>query len=323
SPEYKNIPADDLRLWMIEINASNDEKIANYPLNSEDELHAVSLISDYWILDPLPGHIHVIVVPPGAVETSSPEKQKKESKPPKTANNKKDIKADTLPISSATSTNKRQATPNKKKKEAETTPNKEQHKTVHSKEQQKNANNKEQQKKTANNNKRKEDTPPPQPAPDSKRKKMTQKQGETQTSTPMHKRDEILNDLLADVMEEDEDELTDDKPLRELCYELVNTKPPTNLCYFKIGKALQDRLEELIVNKHKNSREILNTEVKGYFSAGTDFKKEMSRATKIFDFFKDIGESRINRVRATPSMISKLTKDDVSYIHGKYKKSDK
>ncbi|CAG8783025.1 10023_t:CDS:2, partial [Racocetra persica] len=273
SPEYKHIAADKLRLWKIEISDSHDEEIANYSLNSQDELYATKTVS------------------------SKNSKKRKESTSQKTASNKKQNK-----VASPKEVAQPKTTSNTKQNEKST---------------------------TASNKKRKE-VSPPETEPNSKREKLTSpvtpaknnnKQGvtETQTGTPQDARlrrlDSILSDLLADVMEDvrmNEDTFTVvPESLNELCQQMENPENRTNLYYFKLGKALQNRLEDLIEKKHKNARELLNTEVSGHFTAGIDFKKEISKAQKVYEIFNDIGEDRIHRVRATPTTISSLTKDDL------------
>ncbi|CAG8569120.1 9034_t:CDS:1 [Racocetra fulgida] len=343
SPEYKHIAADKLRLWKIEISSSHDKEIANYSLDSQDELHATSRIDNYWEANPPAEHVHVIVVPPGtdivsseerkqdtSSETVSP-KKRKESTSQKKASNKKQNKVE----SPVTSTNKKQnkVTPpatstNKKKKEVaqpETT-----------------SNTKQNEKSTTASNKKRKEVSPPETKPNNKREKLTSSPvapaknrktvTETPTSTPqdarLRKLDKILNDLSADVMEDIKTNKDTDtfvpESLNELCKQIENLENRTNLYYFKLGRALQDRLEDLIEKKHKNARELLNTEVSGHFTAGTDFKKEISKAQKIYEFFNDlhVGENRIDRVQASPTTISSLTKDDVRYIRGKFTKSD-
>ncbi|CAG8740499.1 2906_t:CDS:1, partial [Cetraspora pellucida] len=224
SPEYKHIVADKLRLWKIEIPDSRDEEITNYSLDSQDELIAASPINNYWSVSPPARHVHVIVVPPGTAEIISSEEQNrdtssettsskkhKESTSKKNTPNKKQNKV-TSPV---TSTNKKQSKVNPQT----TSTNKKQKEVAQS---EATSNTKQGEKQTTASNKKRKEMSPPETEPNNKREKITSspvapaknrktatpKQGVTETRTGtsqdarLRKLDGILNDLLADVMED-------------------------------------------------------------------------------------------------------------------------
>ena len=64
TPHFDNFPADNLRLWQVEIPVDRNDLIQE--LQDNGQLKATDYIDDYWTATPKRRHIHVIVeVPTG------------------------------------------------------------------------------------------------------------------------------------------------------------------------------------------------------------------------------------------------------------------
>ena len=73
APRFDDIPADELKLWKVEIPDDRDSELADPALN--DELLATRDVEDYWTEKPPKRHIHVIVEPPVQIASSSREQE--------------------------------------------------------------------------------------------------------------------------------------------------------------------------------------------------------------------------------------------------------
>ncbi|CAG8674417.1 1747_t:CDS:2, partial [Paraglomus brasilianum] len=68
APCFDDIPADELKLWKVEIPDDQDSELANLEL--ADELLATRDVEDYWTSKPPKRHIHVLVKPPETATSS-------------------------------------------------------------------------------------------------------------------------------------------------------------------------------------------------------------------------------------------------------------
>ena len=66
APRFDDIPADELKLWKVEIRDDRDSELASPALDVE--LLATRDVGDYWSAPPK-RHIHVIVEPPVQIST--------------------------------------------------------------------------------------------------------------------------------------------------------------------------------------------------------------------------------------------------------------
>ncbi|RGB32865.1 hypothetical protein C1646_762390 [Rhizophagus diaphanus] len=76
APVFDNFPADELRLWKVEIGGDHlDDPLKNLTLNDNNELSAINEIGDYWTEKPPKKHIHVLVDPPPSTAISTREQE--------------------------------------------------------------------------------------------------------------------------------------------------------------------------------------------------------------------------------------------------------
>ena len=61
APHFDYFPADNLRLWQVEIPVDRNVLIQGQPLQDDDQLKATDYIDEYWTDPPKRRHIHVIV----------------------------------------------------------------------------------------------------------------------------------------------------------------------------------------------------------------------------------------------------------------------
>ncbi|PKY30164.1 hypothetical protein RhiirB3_447111 [Rhizophagus irregularis] len=75
APVFDNFPADELRLWKVEIGDDRDDLLRNLTLQDQPELLATKKISKYFPVSPAEECIHVIVEPPVSTVTSRREQE--------------------------------------------------------------------------------------------------------------------------------------------------------------------------------------------------------------------------------------------------------
>ena len=73
APRFDDIPADELKLWKVEIPDDRDSELASPALDVE--LLATRDVGDYWTKKLPKRHIHVIVEPPVQIASSSREQE--------------------------------------------------------------------------------------------------------------------------------------------------------------------------------------------------------------------------------------------------------
>ncbi|PKY32177.1 hypothetical protein RhiirB3_531946 [Rhizophagus irregularis] len=72
APVFDNFPADELRLWKVEISGDHlEDQLKNLKLNGSGELSAINEIGDHWTEKPPKKNIHVKVEPPVSTTASN------------------------------------------------------------------------------------------------------------------------------------------------------------------------------------------------------------------------------------------------------------
>ncbi|RIA95896.1 hypothetical protein C1645_816039 [Glomus cerebriforme] len=91
-------------------------------------------------------------------------------------------------------------------------------------------------------------------------------------------------------------------------------------CYYFFGKALVDRFDHYkkLDNKERTAQALVNEEVKDQLSDkinNIDILTLKERTQKIYEFFNEIGEDKIQKVRSLSAVeISELSCDHIDYV---------
>ncbi|GES86201.1 hypothetical protein GLOIN_2v1768737 [Rhizophagus clarus] len=86
-------------------------------------------------------------------------------------------------------------------------------------------------------------------------------------------------------------------------------------CYYSLGKKLKDRLDHFkkLGNKERTAQALVNEEIKKQLF-DRDIEQTLFIAKKIYEFFNEIGEDKMQIKTYSAKEISKLNCDDIDYI---------
>jgi hypothetical protein len=94
------------------------------------------------------------------------------------------------------------------------------------------------------------------------------------------------------------------------------------LCYFHLGKALEDRFNHYRkTNPKRTAQGLVNNEVRTQIPESVSeslLRKTKERAQKIYDIFNEIGVDKIKRIQTfTAVTLSSISQDDIDYVLAK------
>jgi hypothetical protein len=94
------------------------------------------------------------------------------------------------------------------------------------------------------------------------------------------------------------------------------------LCYFHLGKALEDRFNHYRkTNPKRTAQGLVNNEVRTQIPESVSeslLRKTKERAQKIYDIFNEIGVDKIKRIRSfTATTIANISQDDIDFVLAK------
>ncbi|CAG8686268.1 4586_t:CDS:1, partial [Ambispora gerdemannii] len=94
------------------------------------------------------------------------------------------------------------------------------------------------------------------------------------------------------------------------------------LCYFHLGKALEDRFNYYRkTNPKRTAQELVNNEVRTQIPESVSeslLRKTKERVQKIYDIFNEIGVDKIKRIRSfTTTTIANISQDDIDFVLAK------